>query len=182
MKPFRKIEDALVAQVEIHEAKLVASLVEQLTELLGGQAPRPDSTDPLGALAEELATPSPLDLADPVIQRLFPDAYPDDPGATADFRRYTQEAQRRRWVDDANLVAADLIDASANELRVPLGHLDAWLRTVNGLRLALAVRLDIQDEQSYQEVAALPEDDPRSYVMDLYDWLGFVLESMLEAA
>ena len=66
-------------------------------------------------------------------------------------------------------------------LRIAPGHVDAWLRTLNSLRLALSVRLGIADEQSLDEIAALPETDPRAYLYAWYEWLGEVLESLLDA-
>ena len=60
-------------------------------------------------------------------------------------------------------------------------HVDAWLKTVNALRLSLSVRLGIVDEASLDLLERLPARDPRTQLMDLYDWLGFVLESLLEA-
>lgn len=181
MKAFRRREDGLVAEVDKYERLLLSSLAEQLTELLGGHQTGFDPDDPLAALAHELTNESPLDRGDPVVQRLFPDAHPDDPGANADFLRYTQEGQRWQRVHDAAIVLADLASLKNNDLMVPRGHADAWLRTLNGLRLTLSVRLDIVDEQSYDELGQLPENDPRSQLAAIYDWLGMVLESMLEA-
>ncbi len=185
MRTFRRDGAELVTVIESHERLLLESLVEQLTELLGGQDSGFPPGDPLAALAHELTTESPMDHSDPVIQRLFPDAYPDDPGANAQFQRYAQQGQRQERVDAAARVLADLdlpdADGSTSlELRIPDAHADEWLRTLNALRLTLAVRLGIEDDQSHEDLAALPMDDPRLQLAMLYDWFGLVLESLLD--
>ena len=60
--------------------------------------------------------------------------------------------------------------------------LDAWLKTLNGVRLSLAVRLGIESEDDHADLEKLPARDPRTQLVALYDWLGLVLESLLEAA
>ena len=124
-----------------------------------------------------------LDRDDPLIERLFPDAYPDDPAATADFRRFTEADAVRARLADAHVVLDDLgrTEGGSRPLRVPNDHADAWVKTLNALRLALSVRLGIVDDRSHAAVEALPADDPRSHLADLYDWLGYVLESLLHA-
>lgn len=181
MKAFQRQGEGLVAQVDKYERLILSSLTEQLTELLGGPEDDLHRGDPLATLAQELAADFPLDHGDPVVQRLFPDAHPDDPGANADFRRYAQEGQRRQRVADASVVLGDLAQRGKGDLTIPDSHVDAWLRTLNGLRLTVSVRLGIIDEQSYLELGALPDHDPRSQLWAIYDWLGLVLESMLEA-
>ena len=48
------------------------------------------------------------------------------------------------------------------------------------MRLALASRLDITEgDEEYWE--SLPEEDPRTHVHDIYDWLGFLQESLVRA-
>lgn len=59
--------------------------------------------------------------------------------------------------------------------------MEAWLRVLNGVRLALAVRLGVETASDYDQLSALPARDPRAQLVDLYDWLGFVQESLLEA-
>ncbi len=190
MRAFRRDGAELVTVIEAHERMLLESLVEQYIELLGGQESGFPPGDPLAALAHELTAESTMDHSDPVIQRLFPDAYPDDPGANAEFQRYAQQGQRQERVAAATRVLADLDlpdvedmfadPMTSEELRIPDAHADDWLRTLNGLRLTLAVRLGIEDDQAHEELAALPMDDPRLQLAMLYDWFGLVLESLLE--
>lgn len=123
--------------------------------------------------------------ADPAVERLVPDAYPDDPHASGEFRRMTAGDLLSRRAADAGVVLAtlaqhgpvpdvpDLDEQSA--LRAIAITLDAheasaWLRTLTAVRLVLASRLGIEDEDDD------PGDDPRSL---LYDWLGQRLEGLV---
>ena len=115
--PFRKDKRAVIAAftrgpentvlVDLRgaEARLLADLFGDLLELLAEEASDRAPSGPVDPLAVELGltglgddTP-PARPDDPALARLFPDAYPDDPDATAEFRRYTQPdltTERRR--------------------------------------------------------------------------------------
>jgi hypothetical protein len=175
----------------VHEAALIATLASQLVELLRHDEPVEGAVaaDPLASLVD-LTGPveSPTD---PVLARLLPDAYRDDAEAAADFRRYTERGLRSGKVDDACAVIESLRAAGlpADEPPVGVGELDvtlddaaaqSWLRSLTDLRLALATRLGI--EQDDDEVwAAMPEDDPRVHVHDIYAWLGYLQETLVQA-
>ena len=182
MRPFERDGARLVAEFEALEVELLASLVQQVCELLG-DGPDATADDPLSRLAGEWDSARALDRGDPVVRRLFPDAYDDDRAASAEFHRFTAGEQRRARLDAAHLVLADLAPRSRDrvEVGVPADHVEAWLTTVNAVRLSLAVRLGIESDSDHDELGALPDRDPRAYVLDLYDWLGLVLESLLEA-
>lgn len=184
MRAFEPAGDGAQAELEEFEVALLTSLVAQLVELLGGAASVPAADlDALAWLAASHDTHVELDHGDPLISRLFPAAYLDDEAASADFRRFTQEDARRTRVEHAQTVLADLEATrdGVEPLWVASGHTEAWLRTVNAVRLALAVRLDITDEASMDALANLSARDPRTPLVDIYDWLGFVLESLLDA-
>ena len=161
----------------------MSSLVTQVTELIGGSAGPEASEDPFSRWAREMRGSVALDRSDPVVARLFPDAYHDELAA-AEHRRFSQEALRRGRLDDSAVVLADLAATreGAEPLVIALDDVDAWLKTVNGVRLSLAVRLGIESEEDHAELAGLPVRDPRTQLVSLYDWLGLVLESLLDAA
>lgn len=125
------------------------------------------------------------DVVDPAIARLTPNAYPDDPAASLDFSETTRDDLLDRRVDDANVVAEALagfdvdIDSLSQEdalaqrtIVIADAELDAWLRTLAAIRLVLASRLGVTEEEQ-------DTDDERYAV---YDWLGFRLESLIQAA
>ncbi len=56
----------------------------------------------------------------------------------------------------------------------------AWMRCLTALRLTLAERLDVtaEDEDYWN---ALDESDERRPVYEIYGWLGYLLESLIDA-
>ena len=169
-------------QLSEFEVTLLESLVDQFTELLRADETPTVADDPFQRWQAELADEGAgLDRSDPVIQRLFPDAYPDDRAASADFRRYTQAQLRTERVELAEVVASHLADSEAGERPVTLRVIDAdaWLKTLTALRLSLAMRLGIERADDLDELEALPESDPRAYVHRVYEWLGYLSERLL---
>lgn len=182
MNAFTREGSNVVADIDPFEVSLLGSLVGQVNDLLGDGSDHPDGEDSF-AFWEGSFTGASLDLSDPVIARLFPDAYSDDPVAAAEHRRFTADDQRRARVADGGVVLDDLAatDNGSQPLVIGPDHLGAWLKTLNGVRLALAVRLGIEAESDHEDLERLPVRDPRSQVVALYDWLGVILESLLEA-
>ena len=105
------------------------------------------------------------------------------PAASKDFRRFTERGLRSKKLTEAQTVLARLAetDLGARDLRVPRDEAEAWLRTLTSLRLAVATRLGISDAQLADELAELPADDPRTFMVSVYDWLGFAQETMISA-
>lgn len=184
MIPFSRSGTDLVAEVDGFEAALLASLVGQVAELLGGSAagPASEGEDPFTQWEREFDPGVELDRSDPVIERLFPDAYAD-PGAAGEHHRLSQERLRQSRVEEAGRVLAVLagLGDDGGVLVVPQQDAETWLKVFNGVRLSLAVRLGIESEADHLDLEALPPRDPRAQIVDLYDWLGMVLESLLEA-
>jgi hypothetical protein len=54
------------------------------------------------------------------------------------------------------------------------------MKAITDMRLALASRLGIEegDEEFWD---ALPEDDPRAHVHDIFDWLAYLQETLVHA-
>jgi hypothetical protein len=179
----------IIATFSGFEADLLRSLASQLVELLRNEAAVPhDHGDPLEAMLRFDGPTTAPD--DPVLARLFPTAYPGDDEASAEFRRFTEGSLR----DGKAVGAASIID-TLEEAGLPphLGdqrlvidvELDqetalAWLKSFTDLRLALATRLEVeQDDDAYW--ASLPDDDPRAQAHDIYDWIGALQETLVDA-
>lgn len=126
------------------------------------------------------------DASDPAVERLTPDVYPDDAEASRSFAESTRgELLDRRLADAAVVRSAlepfDSEDDSLNDddvlvprdVLIPATELDSWLRTLTALRLVIASRLDIADDDGRDP------DDPR---LGVYDWLGFRLEGLIRSA
>jgi hypothetical protein len=190
MKKFRRKAGAISTHLTEYEVELLASLVNQLMEMVSegepGEYTAPQtSSDPFEEWSRELANePSSTEAdEDPVLRRLFPDAYPDDAAASADFRRFTERDLKVKKITEASLVLDRLreTDLGRHDLRIPVSEVDVWLRTLTSLRLAVATRLGITDAESADELAALPDDDPRAFMTSVYDWLGFAQETLVAA-
>lgn len=164
----------ITARLDFAERHMVADLVAQVSELLGGQT----QADPFAGLAPDAAPPQTP--RDPALARLLPDAYRDDPEGTHDFRRFTEDELRAGKVRDAQVVL-DALAAASDDAPAVLAPDDAeaWLRALNDVRLSLGARLDV-GEDSWEEMEALPEDSPRRRGLELYHWLGWLQESLLD--
>ena len=182
------------ASFEPLEAGMLATFAGQVAELLHDDAapvgpPAPSGTDPL----EDLMTLDGPVIApdDPVLARLLPDAYREDEEAAADFRRYTEATLRAEKVANARLLLATLREGGYEagedepgsqrvEVELDTRQVQAWLRCLTDMRLALATRLGVteDDEEFWDE---LPEDDPRAVMHEVYGWLGYVQESLVQA-
>jgi hypothetical protein len=178
----------IIATFSGFEADLLRSLASQLVELLRNEAAAPhEHVDPLEAMLSFDGPTTEPD--DPVLARLFPSAY-DDVEASAEFRRFTEGTLR----DGKAAGAAAIID-TLEEAGLPpeLGaakvvidvELDepaalSWLKSFTDLRLALATRLEVeQDDEAFWR--SLPEDDPRSQAHDIYEWIGALQETLVDA-
>ncbi len=169
------------------EADLLRSLAGQLIELLRNEEAAPQTTDELEALLD-FSGPT-TEPEDPVLARLFPTAYPEDEEAASDFRRFTESGLRNGKADAAALVIdtleeAGLPDAPEDGLFVDV-ELDreaaqVWLRAFTDMRLAIGTRLEVEEgDEDYWET--LPEGDPRGPVHDIYNWLAFLQETLVES-
>jgi Domain of unknown function (DUF2017) len=189
MKKFHRRRGMIVTQLSAYEVELLASLIMQLIELISdgepeGFANRDETDDPFEEIVKELEEPDePGPLEDPVLKRLFPDAYPEDAAASADFRRFTERSLKAKKVAEARVVLNRLAttDLGARDLKIPANEVESWLRTLTSVRLAVATRLGIRDAADADELAMLPEEDPRSFMVSVYDWLGFAQETLISA-
>ncbi|MGG8407232.1 DUF2017 domain-containing protein [Streptomyces sp. 12297] len=183
---------AAVALDEI-EISILRSLAVQLLELLGpGDEPDADA-DPLAALFAEGPSEPP---SDPALARLFPDAYggPGDGGGTdpeelrarsAEFRRFTETDLRARKREDALAVVHSLNALSpagdGGAVLELTGELPLrWLGALNDLRLTIAARLELTEDDEAGELFELPDSDPRKPMVMAYLWLGGLQETLVE--
>jgi hypothetical protein len=190
VKPFkRRRRGGLVATFEPGEAQVLASLAGQVVELLRDRNGESESeADPL---AGQLGMGGPsLPPEDPVLQRLLPDAYRDDADDSAEFRRFTERSLTSAKVANAEAILAALVAAGLDEVDEEAGEtleveLDAdtaqsWLRALTDIRLSLAVRLGIEDDDDAM-LLARSDDEAVVAMTELYDWLGYVQETLVVA-
>ncbi|MXG88378.1 DUF2017 family protein [Nocardioides flavescens] len=171
------------------EADLLRSLEAQLVELLRNEAAVPrDDVDPFEALMDFTGPTTEPD--DPVLQRLFPTAYPDDEEAASEFRRYTEGGLRDgkaaaavtviETLEDAGLPPELTEDGLMIDVELDEPTAETWMRSFTDVRLALATRLEVEDgDEEYWE--SLPDDDPRAQAHEIYDWVGYLQETLVMA-
>jgi hypothetical protein len=116
---------------------------------------------------------------DPVLARLLPDAYSDDPEAAGEFRKYTEPALRSAKYEVGQQVL-DTLPEAGGRIQLTKDQALAWLKALNDVRLALGVRLGVTEEFE-EQWARLKPDDPQWAAYEVYAWLGAVQESLVQA-
>jgi len=171
----RGVTGRIVLRVDEVEKGLLTALLTQLVEFVEPDGELPD--DPLAQLVG--IDPGAETPDDPALARLFPDAYHDDPEAAAEFRRFTERSLRQTKVANAT-TALQTLARSGEKVTLTADEATCWLGAITDLRLALGSRLGISEE-SLEELAALPDDDPRVATYHVYDWLTFLQESLVQS-
>lgn len=151
--PFHRKRDGVHVGLGEGERSLIGELCEQLVALLETR-----------------------DESDPAVSRLLPRGYADDDEANAEFRRLTVDDLTAGKIRNAEAIRESLAGLDA---RVPLTPAleQAWLRGLTDLRLTLASRLGITPEGGFDET----DDSERLMMQHVFEWLGFVQESLVRA-
>jgi hypothetical protein len=179
----------VIATFSGFEADLLRSLASQLVELLRNEAAVPrtglDSFEAMLDFSGPTSEPE-----DPVLARLFPTAYPQDEESAAEFRRFTEGALRDGKATGAATIIDTLEEAGLPpelsedglviDVEMDRATAESWLRSFTDLRLALATRLGVEegDDDAW---LAMPEDDPRTQAHDIYQWVGYLQETLVDA-
>jgi hypothetical protein len=176
MSGFRASSGGVSARFARPEAAIIRDLVGQVVELVVADMPAPEA-DELAAMVGMSDTSDVPD--DPVLARLLPDGYRDDPDAAQEFRRFTESGLRSAKVESAQTLLQTL-PASGGKVKLDSEQAEAWLRTLNDVRLALGVRLGVTEDFDglSEDVGA---DDPRFAYIQVYQWLAFLQESLVAA-
>jgi uncharacterized protein DUF2017 len=193
MEPFRSVRGGGArAWLAAAEASLLRSLVGQIMALVEPEESAviidPDPVRPRDAAdAAELAAleamvhgpgaDSPPE--DPVLARLLPDGYRDDPTSAGEFRKYTEPALRSAKYAAAQEMLDTLPD-DGGRIQLTADQALSWLKALNDVRLALGVRLGVTEEFE-EQWSRLKPDDPQWTAYEVYAWLGAVQESLVQA-
>jgi Domain of unknown function (DUF2017) len=196
MEMFRHTKDGGASVwLSAGEATLLRTLVVPVLDLLGdtGDSGGPASasaTDELDKLLAEAAAAAQAAEAgetaeapripdDPVLARLLPDAYRDDPAAAGEFRKYTESSLREAKKYFAQTLL-DTLPPSGGRVRLTADQARDWLRALNDVRLMFGVRLEVTEDFE-EQLAALAPEDPKVAAFEVYGWLGAVQESLVRA-
>jgi hypothetical protein len=177
MEPFRSVRGGGVkAVLAAAEASLLRSLVGQVMDLIEPEAARAQDLDELEAILQADAAETPTD---PVLARLLPDGYRDDPAASTEFRKYTELSLRASKHESAQAML-DSLPEQGGKLQLTPEQAQAWLKALNDVRLALGTKLGVAEDFE-QQWDSLASKDPRRTAFEVYAWLGAVQESLVRA-
>jgi hypothetical protein len=169
-------DNAFIAEFSESEREVLINLVEQIIELLGERTDN-HVDDPLAAMVGITTHDSPPE--DEVLLRLLPNAYADQVDA-AEFRRYTESTLRAKKYGHSMSMRITLKSAIDGIIEVDHDGANDWLGAMNDIRLALGVRLKVE-QTSHEELELLAPDDPMRGVYAVYSWLGWLQESLIVA-
>ena len=169
-------DNAFIAEFSESEREVLINLVEQIIELLGERTDN-HVDDPLAAMVGITTHDSPPE--DEVLLRLLPNAYADQVDA-AEFRRYTESTLRAEKYGHSMSMRITLKSAIDGIIEVDHDGANDWLGAMNDIRLALGVRLKVE-QTSHEELDLLAPDDPMRRVYAVYSWLGWLQESLIVA-
>jgi hypothetical protein len=184
----RRTRRGVVVSFDEVEASLLRHLVGEVRDLLsdGDHEPLPvmrsggpglPTDAELSALTGMAGSVDAETPEDPALHRLLPDAYRDDPDAAGEFRRLTEGSLRRDKVTAAQRLLAALPGDGAGEVRLDADTTDAWLSTINDVRLALGTRLEVTEDMAEPD-----PDDPDAPAYVVYLWLTELQGVLIEVA
>jgi len=192
---FRSTRDGgVTVRLSGGEATLLRTLVVPVMDLLNdpsrpsahsvsSEAAAPDeSADVFADLEKQFSSPDEPDpelSADPVVARLLPDAYQDDPEKAGEFRKYTESSLREAKKYFAQTLL-ETLPPEGGKVRLTGDQARDWLRALNDIRLMFGVRLEVTEEFE-EQLAGLDPKDPRLAAFEVYGWLGAVQESLVHA-
>jgi len=165
----RTVTGRFVLRLDDLEKGLLGSLIAQLADLLAPKA----ELDPMAAMVG--IDPEAERSDDPALARLFPDAYSDDDEAASEFRRFTERSLRDLKIANAQ-TALETLTRAGQKVTLSAAEAQAWLLTLTDLRLALAARREIIDDDWERP----DDDDPRAVNFGVYDWLTYLQESLVQ--
>jgi len=173
---FRATSRGITARFARPEAAIIRELVAQVVELVAADMPTVGSDDlaALVGISDSAEEPD-----DPVLARLLPDGYRDDPDAAREFRRFTESTLRSAKVETAQMLL-ETLPAGGGRVRLSADQAEAWLRSLNDVRLAMGVRLGVT-EDFHEMIQDIGPDDARYGYAHIYDWLSVLQASLVEA-
>jgi hypothetical protein len=137
---------AFQLRLEPEEREVFGHLIEELRELLGAE--------------------------DPVVERLFPPGYADDPELARQYRELVHSD-----LNTQRLASLQVVEDTLEAKQLDAEQMGAWLTVVNDLRLVLGTRLDVTEDMAEDGV---PDDDPRAPAFAVYGFLTWLEWQVVE--
>ncbi|HZA20358.1 MAG TPA: DUF2017 family protein [Actinomycetota bacterium] len=133
-----------------------------------------DEAELLRELCKEMRTLLEADIprVDPVVARLFPDAYEEEDDTRA-YRELVGDDLRMHKLGALRRVEEGLGGGGATDLVLEGPAVDSWLTFLTDARLAIGTRLDVTEETMDTE---REEDDPDAPAYSVLHYLGWLQE------
>ncbi|HEY0229508.1 MAG TPA: DUF2017 domain-containing protein [Mycobacterium sp.] len=185
MRKWKRVETAdgprFRSALAAHEAALLRNLVTAMIGLLDereSSAPADELEEITGIKTGNANAPS-----DPTLRRLLPDFYKSDDGDpladSADSLNAALRSLHEPQILEAKRVAAqqllETIPDAGGRFELTEETANAWISSVNDIRLTLGVMLDIGEDGPDR----LPEDHPLATHLDVYQWLTVLQEYLV---
>lgn len=177
------------SEMDAHEAAVLRSLVESVIGLLderSSSAPEDELAALTGLRTGNSQTPE-----NPVLARLLPDFQRTDPdreaptvddlddvGANVNGAlRSLHEPEIIDAKKSAGLMLLRSLPDAGGKVALTQEQADAWLSALNDVRLAVGTNLGIDANTP----DSLDADDPRAPHLDVYHWLTWMQDSLVQA-
>ncbi|WP_345473902.1 DUF2017 domain-containing protein [Glutamicibacter ectropisis] len=184
-KAFKYGAHGITGTLHSAERKLLRELFGDVITMLEERAlvhQLPDDIDPLYALTG--MRPESMDLpavTDPALSKLLPDAS-DDPVVAAEHRRLTEAdliAQKTGRLREAQFLM------ETDKIVLEKENAQRFAQALNDVRLVLAERLEIRDEQDAERVSevldAAEVETPEEYLALVYNLVSWVQDTLMSA-
>jgi hypothetical protein len=177
-KAFKYGLKGITGYLEPAERELLRSLIDDVISMLEPEARAAE--DPLAALIGlDMDAAEPTDRA---VRRLLPNVVRDDADASLEFRRLTERSLRETKIGALRAAALDL---DKDEIVLTADGARHWSMALNDVRLVLAERLDIRDEEDAEHVHMMQDwsqaEDVESYLALVYNFATWLQESLVQA-
>ncbi|MGC0363219.1 hypothetical protein ABH922_001203 [Rhodococcus sp. 27YEA15] len=177
------------SEIDAHEASVLTSLVESVIGLLDERTASTPQ-DELAALTG-LVTGNSQAPDNPVLARLLPNFQRPDPDKVvldnedlddvgADVNGALRSLHEPGIIDAKSAAARVLLatlPATGGKVVLNQEQADSWLTALNDVRLALGTNLGIDADTP----DAFDADDPRAPHLDVYHWLTWMQDSLVQA-
>lgn len=178
MAAFSKSTRGLLLHLDESEVPILRQTAAEILEIIIDRHSGSPGDDPLARMVG-ISTNDQLP-ENPVLARLFPDAYEDDQSAR-EFRRYTESSLHEKKEQAIVTLLSSLPVIGEANIDLDLAEIDEWMRAINDLRLALGVVLEI-DEDYDARFADVGENDPLFITVHVFYWLGWLQQNLIEYA
>lgn len=141
----------VVIEMEHAEQSIIATLLSDVSQLLSADLPEPD-TDPFKRLIGHLDPDQTVSRpTDPALLRLLPDVDSEDRGRSEEYRRLTERDLRESKLHSIRIALHSLGQFPA-PITLDPDAARAWMRAMTDVRLVLASRLDITNDEDAERL------------------------------